>query len=60
MESGVCGFKILDKMIREERIEERRPRAEPQDTPIKCRVGRSNKGVTTPKSQIKLSTTLQE
>lgn len=29
MESGVCGFKILDKMIREERIEERRPRAEP-------------------------------
>lgn len=32
IQSDMSGFKILDKVIREERLEKRRPRAEPWDT----------------------------
>lgn len=42
-ESDVDGFKILDKVTREERREKRRSRAEPWDTPRECGGG-NNRG----------------
>lgn len=52
----MCGFKISDTAIREERIKKRRSRAEPWDARADARG--SNKGLTTSETEIKRSTNL--
>lgn len=53
----MCGFKISDTAIREERIKKRRSRAEPWDARADARG--SNEGLTTSETEIKRSTSLQ-
>lgn len=42
IESDMCGFKLLDMVIREGRIEKRRPRAKPWDATAERREGGSH------------------
>lgn len=42
LESDMRGFKLLDKVIGEGRIEKRRPRTKPWDTTAERREGGSN------------------